>query len=436
MSKLPLFEYSQQHSSQKPLAELLRPQSIDDYVGQQHLLGENAPLRKLISNDQIPSLIFWGPPGVGKTSLAQLIAKLSKRPFHKLSAISSGVKDLREVIDKTKEEKIFYKKTPLLFIDEIHRFNKSQQDGLLPYVEDGTIILIGATTENPSFEVIAPLLSRCKTFTLKTLEKQDLEKLFEKALHYFKTQFHLSLQLEEEARHFLIDHANGDARVLLNHLEMIIGLNKANEKITLQTLQEITGRKNLSYDKKSEQHYNIISAFIKSLRGSDPNAALYYLACMLEAGEDPLFILRRLLIFASEDIGNANPQALTLALSATQTFERIGLPEGWIPLAHVTTYLASSPKSNASYQAYKLAKEDVLKHGILEIPLHLRNAPTNLMKDLGYGKNYQYPHQFEGNFVEENYLPQKLKNQRYYQPTNNGEEKIIREFLKEKKKCD
>ncbi len=412
-----------------PLAERMRPKVLQDYLGQQHLLGENAPLRKMIEKDEIPSIILWGPPGVGKTTLAHLIAQATQRNFYFFSAVLSGIKEVRELIAKAEEDLKYSQKRTSLFIDEIHRFNKAQQDAFLPHIEKGTITLIGATTENPSFEVIGPLLSRTKVFTLKPLEKEDLEILVERALkNPDKGLGNLHLTIDPEAKDFLVHSSEGDARRMLTTLEIASSL-VSHKTILLQTISDALQKKTLTYDKKGEEHYNVISTFIKSMRGSDPDAAIYWLARMLEAGEEPLFVARRMVIFASEDIGNADPQAIQVAIAAMQAFDFVGMPEGWIPLAQAATYLASAPKSNASYQSYLSAKSDLEKHGSLPTPLHLRNAPTKLMKELDYGKGYQYAHNYEGGIVEQQHLPDLLKEKIYYHPTENGEEKRIKEYL-------
>ncbi|MBF0492717.1 MAG: replication-associated recombination protein A [Deltaproteobacteria bacterium] len=430
---------SRHSSSQAPLAERLRPKNLDDFVGQQHLIAPGAVLRTLIESDTLPSLILWGPPGSGKTSLGHLIAHTTKRNFEFFSAVLSGIKEARELIEKAKNNFKMFGKSTILFVDEIHRLNKAQQDAFLPHVESGDILMIGATTENPSFEVIAPLLSRSRVFVLKPLEPQDLKKLIQQALHDTETIFGVSkIKLSPEAENFIVDYAQGDARRLLGAVEISVMYAKAlgsqaqNKDLVLdeKILSEALQKKTLLYDKKGEDHYNVISAFIKSMRGSDPDAAVYYLARMLEAGEDPLFVARRMVIFASEDVGNADPQAIQVAIAAQQAFHFVGMPEGWIPLAHAATYLASAPKSNASYMAYKFAKADLEKYGALPPPLHLRNAPTKLMKELDYGKGYQYAHDQEGLSPEQQHLPDELKEKVYYLPKEKGYEKVIREYLK------
>jgi putative ATPase len=412
-----------------PLAERLRPNSLDDYIGQEHLVGKGAILRKAIESGNIPSMIFWGPPGVGKTTLANIISKQLKRPFYALSAINSGVKDIREVIDKAKSHSFFGTANPILFIDEIHRFSKSQQDSLLGAVEKGIITLIGATTENPSFEVISALLSRCQVYILKHLEKEDLENLLQNALSKDEELKKKKITIEENEA--LLRLSGGDARKLLNIFELVISsIDDKNIVITNERVMNIVQQNIAIYDKGGEQHYDIISAFIKSIRGSDPNAGVYYLARMLEGGEDPLFIARRLVILASEDVGNANANALLLANACFDAVNKIGMPEARIILSQAVTYLASSPKSNASYEAIAHAQHLVNETGDLPIPLHLRNAPTKLMKDIGYGKDYKYAHSYDKNFSEQEYLPEKISGTTLYEPGNNAREKELRNYLK------
>lgn len=417
-------------TSQTPLAERLRPTTFDDYVGQEHLIGKNSTLRNVIEKGIIPSMIFWGPPGVGKTTLANIIATHTKQPFYTLSAINSGVKDIREIIDKAKSQQLFGTKNPVLFIDEIHRFSKSQQDSLLGAVEKGIVTLIGATTENPSFEVISALLSRCQVYILKEQTKEDLTKLLHIALtkDEFLSKKKINI-LEYEA---LLQLSGGDARKLLNTLEIVVN-NFETEPIdiTNDMVIEIVQQNMVRYDKTGDQHYDIISAYIKSIRGSDPNGAVYWLARMLEGGEDPKFIARRLLILSSEDIGNANPTALVIANNCFQAINVIGMPEARIILSQATVYLATSPKSNASYMAINTAMELVRKTGNLSVPLHLRNAPTKLMKDIGYGSNYAYSHSYEGNFKAQEYLPDEIKNTTFYEPGKNAKEESLRKFLKD-----
>ena len=415
-----------------PLAERLRPTSLDQYIGQEHLIGENAVLRRAIESGRVPSMIFWGPPGVGKTTLASIISKQVKRQFYVLSAINSGVKEVREVFDRAR----MAPDTPILFIDEIHRFSKSQQDSLLNAVEKGLVILIGATTENPSFEVISPLLSRCQVYVLKSLEKHDLEKLINNALPVLENDCGKKIILQEKEAFMQI--SGGDARKLLNALELVVGMTcEANpEAESLTITNEVTTQyiqsNLLKYDRMGEMHYDIISAFIKSMRGSDPNAAVYYLARMIEAGEDPLFIARRMLILASEDIGNANPNALLLANTCFDAVNKIGFPESRIILSQTAIYLASSPKSNASYVAINMAQDVVRKTGNLSVPMHLRNAPTKLMKDIGYSDGYKYAHDYEGNFVEQEFLPEEISGTKFYQPQNNPREKELQNSLRNK----
>lgn len=415
-----------------PLAERLRPTSLDQYIGQEHLVGENAVLRRAIESGRIHSMIFWGPPGVGKTTLASIISKQVKRQFYVLSAVSSGVKEVREVFDRAR----MAPDTPILFIDEIHRFSKSQQDSLLNAVEKGLVILIGATTENPSFEVISPLLSRCQVYVLKSLEKNDLDKLLDNAVSVLEKDFGKKIELQEKEA--LMHISGGDARKLLNAIDLVVGMiyeaNPDAEILTITndvTTQYIQSNL-LKYDRLGEMHYDIISAFIKSMRGSDPNAAVYYLARMLEAGEDPLFIARRMLILASEDIGNANPNALLLANTCFDAVNKIGYPESRIILSQTAIYLASSPKSNASYMAINTAQEVVHKTGNLSVPMHLRNAPTKLMKDIGYSDGYKYAHDYQGNFVEQEFLPQEISGTRFYTPQNNPRENEMRNSLRNK----
>ncbi len=409
-----------------PLPERLRPKTIAEFVGQQHLIGEGKVLRKLIEGGNIPSIIFWGPPGVGKTSLARFIAEQIRMPFFQLSAIESGVKEVRKVI----EDATTFGKA-ILFIDEIHRFNKAQQDALLGAVEKGTIVLFGATTENPSFEVISALLSRCQVYTLKPLEREDLEKLITHAINDDELLSQKNIEVPETEA--LLKYSGGDARKLLNVLELVVNaapLQDGKTIITNKLVEQVIQQKMAIYDKSGEQHYDIISAFIKSIRGSDPNAAVYYLARMIEGGEDPKFIARRLLILASEDIGNANPNALLLATSCFQAVTVIGYPECRIILSQTVIYLATSAKSNASYAAIGAAMDLVRQTGDLPIPLHIRNAPTKLMKDLDYGKDYKYAHSFEGNFVEQEFLPDKLKGTKLFEPGNNAREAEMRAHMK------
>ena len=413
----------------EPLAERIRPKKLEDYISQQHLVGKDGALTQHIRRGIIPSLIFWGPPGIGKTTLANIIAQESKRPFYTLSAISSGVKDVRDVIEKAKQSGgLFTTKNPILFIDEIHRFSKSQQDSLLGAVEKGWVTLIGATTENPSFEVIPALLSRCQVYILNSFSKTDLEELLERALTTDEYISKKNITIEETEA--LLRVSGGDARKLLNIFELVVNSEDEPISITNEMVLSKIQKNTVLYDKTGEQHYDIISAFIKSIRGSDPNAAVYWLARMIEGGEDAKFIARRLLILASEDIGNANPTALIMANNTFQAVNIIGFPESRIILSQCAIYLATSPKSNASYEAIGKAQALVRETGDLSVPLHLRNAPTKLMKELDYGKNYKYAHSFENNFAEQEFLPNEVKNTTLFNPGNNTRENSIREFLK------
>lgn len=413
----------------QPLAERLRPRNLDDYIGQSHLVGQGAILRQMIESGNVSSFILWGPPGVGKTSLARIIANVLERPFFTLSAVTSGVKDVREVIEKAKQSTFFSQANPILFIDEIHRFSKSQQDSLLGAVENGTVTLIGATTENPSFEVITPLLSRCQVYVLKSLEVADLEKLTQRA---FTTDIELSKrEVDLQETEAMFRYSGGDARKLLNIIEILHnaqpeGRLMINNDVVTARLQQNP----LAYDKNGELHYDIISAFIKSIRGSDPDAAIYWLARMIAAGEDPKFIARRLVISASEDIGLANPNALLLANACFDTIHKIGWPEGKIPLAETTIYLATSPKSNSAYMAINNALELVEETGNLPVPLHLRNAPTKLMKELNYGKEYQYAHDFPNHFVAQQYMPDALQGKKLWEAQPNPAENKMDELMK------
>ena len=412
----------------QPLAERLRPTSFDGYVGQQHLVGEGAVLRRMIDSGRILSFILWGPPGTGKTTIAKIIAHQLNRPFYTLNAVSSGVKEVREVIDKAKNSPLFSRGGAILFIDEIHRFNKSQQDSLLSAVETGTVTLIGATTENPSFEVIRPLLSRCQLYVLKSLEVDDLAKLLDHAITTDETLKSRGVELRETAA--MMRYSGGDARKLLNILELVVESDPESPVVvTDDKVKRCLQQNPLAYDKDGEMHYDIISAFIKSIRGSDPDAALYWLARMIEGGEDPAFIARRLVISASEDIGLANPNALLLANAAFDAVMKIGWPEGRIPLAEATVYLATSPKSNSAYEGINSALALVRETGNLPVPLHLRNAPTKLMKQLGYGKDYKYAHAYEGHFVHQQFLPDEVKNQRIWHPQNNAQEAKLKERM-------
>ena len=413
-----------------PLAERLRPKTLNDYLSQQHLVGKEGMLYQQIKSGVIPSLILWGPPGIGKTTLANIIANESDRPFFKLSAINSGVKDIREVIDKAKKSGgLFTAKNPILFIDEIHRFSKSQQDSLLEAVEKGWVTLIGATTENPSFEVISALLSRCQVYTLNAFNKSDLEALIKRAIEKDEVLSKLNIELKETEA--LLRLSGGDARKLLNIFELIVtSINEDKITITNELVMKQVQNKAVRYDKAGDQHYDIISAFIKSIRGSDPNAAVYYLARMIEGGEDVKFIARRLLILASEDIGNANPTALVIANNTFQAVSAIGNPESRIILSQCATYLASSPKSIAAYDAINKAQQIVKETGDLPIPLSIRNAPTKLMKELGYGNEYKYAHSYENNFTEHEFLPEEIKNTKLYNPGNNAREEAQRKYLR------
>ena len=412
-----------------PLAERMRPESLDDYVGQSHLIGPNAVLRRMIDSGNISSIILWGPPGVGKTTLAKIISHKLQRPFFTLSAISSGVKDVREVIEKAKQSRFFNPDPPILFIDEIHRFSKSQQDSLLAAVETGVFVLIGATTENPSFEVISPLLSRSQVYVLKSLERDDLINLFNRVLTSDEVLAKLNVRLAEEAA--LVRFSGGDARKFLNIIELVVNSQEGADEVIIDDkhVVDILQQTSATYDKNGEMHYDIISAFIKSIRGSDPDAAVYWLARMIEGGEDPKFIARRLIISASEDIGLANPNALLMANQAFDAVNKIGWPEGRIILAQATIYLATSPKSNASYNAINAALQCVKTTGDLPVPLHLRNAPTKLMANLNYGRDYMYAHDYPGHFVVQQYLPDALTSARFYSPQPNPAEDRIAERM-------
>ncbi|MBF6597607.1 MAG: replication-associated recombination protein A [Fermentimonas sp.] len=413
-----------------PLAERLRPQNLDEFIGQEHLVGNGAVLRRMIESGRIPSIIFWGPPGVGKTTLANIIANTIKAPFYKLSAINSGVKDVREVIEKAKSTRFFDSAAPILFIDEIHRFSKSQQDSLLNAVETGTVTLIGATTENPSFEVIRPLLSRCQVYVLKSMEKKDLENLLQRALTEDYILKDRKIEIKENTA--LFRFSGGDARKLLNILDLNIASFGEEEDIVItdQLVTERLQENPAAYDKGGEMHYDIISAFIKSIRGSDPDAAIYWLARMVAGGEDPKFIARRLVISAAEDVGLANPNALLLANACFETLQKIGWPEGRIVLAETTIYLATSPKSNSAYLAIDKAIAKVEQTGNLPVPLHLRNAPTTLMKELDYGKEYKYSHDYENNFVKQDFLPKEIKSSRFWEAQNSPAESKMSEWMK------
>ncbi|MBI3328704.1 MAG: replication-associated recombination protein A [Nitrospinae bacterium] len=417
-----------------PLADRMRPATLQEFVGQAHVVGEGKILRQAIERDRLTSLILWGPPGTGKTTLAHIIAKQTNAHFVALSAVLSGVKDIRAVIEAARLPRQRHGERTILFIDEIHRFNKAQQDALLTHVERGDITFIGATTENPSFEVIAPLLSRARVFTLHALTPEDLTSIVERALHDpIRGLGKSPISLAPEAREHLVNLSNGDARVALNILELAYLTSEptvdGSRHIDLARIEEAAQQRTLLYDKAGDEHYNLISALHKSMRGSDPDAALYWLGRMLEAGEDPLYIVRRLIRFASEDIGNADPQALVVAVAAMQAAHFIGMPEGNLALAQAAVYLATAPKSNALYTAYAKVQEDIQRTQALPVPLHLCNAPTPLMKGLGYGQGYQYPHDYPGRYVEETYLPANLKGRVYYKPVDEGHERVIRERL-------
>ena len=407
-----------------PLAERIRPQTLEEFVGQEHLLGNGRVLSKMIAHDEISSMILWGPPGSGKTTLAKIIANTTTSHFIPFSAVMSGVPELRNAVKEAQTQWSLYSKKTILFVDEIHRLNKNQQDAFLPHVENGTIILIGATTENPSFEVNRALLSRCQVFVLRCLTEEHIISLLERVARDVERGLgQYPLMIHPEIFPLLARHADGDTRIALNYLELLVVNTEPNadgiREISVETLGQLLGEKTLRYDKNGEDHYNIISAFIKSLRGSDPDAAVYYLARMLDAGEDPMFIARRMVILASEDIGNTDPQALVLSVAAMQAVHFVGLPEAQLILSQAAIYLARSPKDNAEYVAILKAKDDVKKFGSLAIPLHLRNAPTRLMQDLGYGKEYKYPHDYTGHHVKQDYLPDELRGTQYYQPSEN-----------------
>ncbi|MBN2516387.1 MAG: replication-associated recombination protein A [Deltaproteobacteria bacterium] len=417
-----------------PLADRMRQETLQEFVGQSHLLGPGSLLRHAIEEDKLFSVIFWGPPGVGKTTLARIMANDTKAHFEMFSAVLSGVKEIRAVIEEAKSQLRYYQRKTILFVDEIHRFNKAQQDAFLPHVESGLITLIGATTENPSFEVIAPLLSRTRVMVLQPYSDEELHMILQRALDNKEKGFGLlALEIEKDALSHIIWAADGDARAVLNNLEAAVSLVRKKDgsvkRITKAIVEKALQKKVLQYDKSGEEHYNLISAFHKSLRGSDPDAALYWLGRMLEAGEDPLYIARRMVRFASEDIGNADPSALTIALSAMQAFHFIGLPEGELALAQAAVYLATAPKSNALYTGYGKVKDTIKKTGTLPVPLHIRNAPTKLMTEIGYGKNYKYAHDYKDAYVPQEYLPEELRDRRFYTPTARGYEKIIKEHL-------
>ncbi len=434
-----LFDQKDNETQPGPLAERMRPRTLSEFVGQSHLLGEGSLLRRAIEEDRLFSMIFWGPPGSGKTTLARLIAQETKSHFVSFSAVLSGVKEIRAVVDEATSQWRHHRRKTVLFVDEIHRFNKAQQDAFLPHVEKGLITLIGATTENPSFEVISPLLSRSRVMLLKPYDENDLSAIINRALQDKENGLGaLNLAIEPEALEHIIWSADGDARMALNSLEAAASLLRTGDgnerKITRAIVETALQKKLLQYDKGGEEHYNLISAFHKSLRGSDPDASLYWLARMLTAGEDPLYIARRMVRFASEDVGNADPRALSIAVSAMEAFQFIGLPEGELALAQAAVYLATAPKSNSLYAAYGKVKETIGRTGALPVPLHIRNAPTPLMKDLGYGKDYRYAHDFTNAYVPQDYLPEKLRGGSFYEPADRGYEKVIKERMDEWRK--
>ena len=435
-----LFQHvgERQLKHEAPLAARVRPRNFDEFVGQEHIVGEGRVLRKSIEADQVPSIIFWGPPGSGKTTLAYIIASVTRSHFSPISAVAAGVADLRRIVDEARERRGLYQQRTILFIDELHRFNKAQQDAILPYVENGTITLIGATTENPSFEVISPLLSRCRVFTLDALSEEQVRLIVEQSLQDKERGLgNMKVELDSDAFDFLLVMSNGDARVALNALELAASTTLPSKDgkrhVKLGDIEDALQHRALLYDKAGEEHYNIISALHKSLRDSDPDAALYWMGRMLEAGEDPLYIVRRLVRFASEDVGMADPQALVIATSAQQAVHFIGMPEGNLALAQAVVYLATAPKSNALYKAYTRVQQDVEKTRNEPVPLHLRNPVTGLMRRVGYGKGYKYAHDFPGHFVEQQHLPDSLEGKKYYQPSDQGFEREIEGRLKKRR---
>jgi len=427
-----LFDQTPETMAGTPLAERMRPRTLDDFEGQDEIAGEGQPLRVAIEEDQISSMIFWGPPGSGKTTLARIIANATQSDFIKFSAVTSGVPELRKVIAAARDRRRYNGRRTILFVDEIHRFNKAQQDAFLPHVEDGTIILIGATTENPSFEVISPLLSRVRVYVLKQLEPDSLRNIVVRALEDEELGLGgLGLEVDDAALDTMVGIADGDARISLNLLELssFMAREQTDDHVTLETVLKVAQEKTILYDKSGEEHYNLISALHKSLRDSDPDGGLYWLGRMLESGEDPLYVVRRLIRFASEDVGNADPRALLVCVAAMQACHFVGMPECDVALAQAVTYLAAAPKSNALYAGYGEVKADVRKYGALPVPLHIRNAPTKLMKEIGYGKGYKYAHRFDDHIVEQEHLPERLKGRRYYHPSDQGFEKEIGQRL-------
>jgi putative ATPase len=415
----------------QPLAERVRPTTLEAFQGQRHLLAAGNMLERTIAQDQVPSMILWGPPGSGKTTLARIIAARTGARFRSLSAVGAGVKDIREVVGEAAEQRDHYGRRTILFIDEIHRFNKAQQDALLPHVEAGTVVLIGATTENPSFEVNAPLLSRCRVLRLEALSVEEIVAILRRALAEDSELQRMGIGVPEDLLEMMARAADGDARRALTSLEVAASLVSGGERLTSDALEQALQRRTLLYDKAGEEHYNVVSAFIKSMRGSDPDAAVYWMVRMLEAGEDPMFVVRRMVIFAAEDVGNADPLALGLAVAALNAVHLVGLPEAVLPMTQAATYLATAPKCNSALLAYSRARKDVLDHGPLPVPLRLRNAPTRLMQEAGYGGGYRYPHDFDGHYVPERYLPDELRERRYYVPTDQGHEAIIGQRMKQ-----